>query len=173
MGALIATWKSFYDLPFHERSQYLSSPRGGHTICEQVQEVLRNLSYTSWPLQPGKWEGAFTRLQVLVGVRGYRVNEQVLEYEVDDDGVMRARIKSQSAELEYATFSKIRVLAYNGSKWFIDPPLEEIKPHWMLIVFEKKPLTRLQWDPRRLWWKDPYDYSGRRCGFFQYSVKVG
>ena len=173
IGASVDTWKSFYDLPLHERSQYLSSLRGGHTICEQVQEVLGNLSYTGWPFQTTKWEGAFTRLQVLVGVRGYQGNGHFLDYEVDDDGGMRVQTESQSSELEYATFSKIRVLGNDGSKLFIDPPLEEIKSHWTLRMFEKKPLTRLQWDPGRLWWKDPYDYSGRRCGFFQYSVKVG
>ena len=89
IGASIATWKCFYDLPFHERSQCLFSLRGRHIICEQVQEVLGNLSYIGWPLQPAKWEGAFTTLQVLVGVRGYQVNGQFLEYEMDDDGVIR------------------------------------------------------------------------------------
>ena len=85
---------------------------------------------------------------------------------MDDDGGMRVRTESQSSELEYATFSRIRVLAYDGSKLFIDPPLEEIKSHWTLRMFEKKPLTRLQWDPGSVWWKDPYDYSCKRCGFF-------
>ena len=48
----------------------------------------------------------------------------------------------------YATFSKIRVLAYDGSKWIIDPQVNEIKEHWKLRVFEKKALIMLQWDLR-------------------------
>ena len=67
--------------------------------------------------------------------------------------------------LTYATFSKIRVLAYDEANWIIDPQVDAIKEHWKLRVFEKKPLIRLQWDPGEFWWKDPFD-CGKKVWFF-------
>jgi hypothetical protein len=76
-----------------------------------------------------------------------------LEYEVDDKGVMQAWTQTPLEELEYATFSKIRVLAYDGLKRFIDLQIEVIKSHLTPRVFEKTPLTRSQYDPRGNCWK--------------------
>ena len=171
-GASVDAWKSFFALPTNVRSELLTSLRGGQIMCDQVQAVLGHLSSTIWSFNPSRWEGAFTRLQVMVGVRGYFANGSFQDYVLDEDGVI-SRSLIQSEVLQYATFSKIRVLAYDGAKWIIDPQLEAIKEHWKLRIFEKKPLTRLQWDPGEFWWKDPFDHSGKKCGFFQYSVKIG
>ena len=32
-------------------------------------------------------------------------------------------------------FSKIRVLAYDGAKWIIDPQVDEVKEHWKIESF--------------------------------------
>ena len=94
------------------------------------------------------------------------------DYDVEEDGII-CRSTTQPEILEYATFSKIRVLAYDGFKWIIDPQVDAVKEYWKLRVFEKKPLIRLQWDPGEFWWKDPFDRVKKRCSFFQYSVKIG
>ena len=78
------------------------------------------------------------------------------DYEVEEDRSI-CRSTKEPEILEYATFSKIRVFAYDGAKWIIDPRVDGVKEHWKLRVFEKKPLIRLQWDPGEFWWKDPFD----------------
>ena len=171
-GASVDAWKSFHTLNINDRSEFLSSLRGGLIMWDQVQSVLGHSDVTVWSFNPPKWEGAFTRLQVLVGVRGHLSCGRCQDYEVEEDGsISSATIQTEI--LQYATFSKIRVLAYDGSKWLIDPQVEAVKEHWKLRVFEKKPLIRLQWDPGEFWWKDPFDRMEKRYGFFQYSVKMG
>ena len=138
----------------------------------QVQETLQNFPPGEWPVQAYKWEGAFTRLQVLVGIKGYCTNGNCLLYDVDGEGDMHR----SSTEIEIMHFSreaKVRVLAYGAFKWIIDLEPDVIKLHWKLRVFEKTPLIRLQWDPGAFCWKDPYDCYEKRWGFFEYSIKLG
>ena len=75
----------------------------------------------------------------MVGVRGYLSCECFQAYDMEEDGVIY-RSTIQLEIVQYAIFSKIRVLAYDGSKWIIDI----VKEHWKLRVFEKKPLISLQ-----------------------------
>ena len=103
-------------------------------MWDQVQSVLGHSAATVWSFNPPKWEGAFTRLQVLVGVRGHLSCGRCQDYEVEEDGsICSATIQTEI--LQYATFSKIRVLAYDGSKWIIDPQVEAVKENWKLRVF--------------------------------------
>ena len=47
----------------------------------------------------------------------------------------------------YAIEHKIRVIGYDDCKWYIDPPIEDIRSHWKLWVLAKQLLFRLDWDP--------------------------
>ena len=171
-GASVDTWRLFDALTLQEKSRILATLRGGRTMYAQVQEAVHNLPSGGWPVQAYRWEGAFTRLQVLVGVRGYCTNGNCLIYDVDGEGNM-SRSGTEIEIMHYSTGAKVRVLAYDGFKWIIDPRPELIKLHWKLRVFEKTPLIRLQWDPGAFYWKDPYGCCEKRLGFFEYSVKLG
>ena len=87
----------------------------------QVQETLQNFPPGEWPVQAYKWEGAFTRLQVLVGIKGYCTNGNCLLYDVDGEGDMHR----SSAEIEIMHFSR----EADGFKWIIGPQPDIIKLH--------------------------------------------
>ena len=95
-------------------------------MWDQVQSVLGNFASMVWFFNPPKWEGASTRLQVIVGVRGYLSRGRFQDYDVVEDGSI-CRSTTQPEILEYATFSKIRVLAYDKAKWIIDPQVDAVK----------------------------------------------
>ena len=69
-GASIDAWKSFHTLHMNDTSEFFSSLRGGWIMWDQVQSILGNSASMVWSFNPPKREGAFTRLQVMVGVRG-------------------------------------------------------------------------------------------------------
>ena len=108
---------------------------------------------------------------MLVVVRGHLSCRRFQDYDVEEDGVI-CRSMTDPKILQYATFSKIRVLAYDGSKWIIDPQVDAVKEHWKLRVFEKKPLIRLQWDPGEFWWKDPFDRLEKGVVFFSTQLRL-
>ena len=84
-------------------------------MWNQVHVVFGHPSSMVWSFNPPRWEGAFTRLQVMVGLRGYLSCKRFQDYDVEEDGVI-CRSTIQPEILQHATFSKIRVLAYCGSK---------------------------------------------------------
>ena len=49
--------------------------------------------------------------------------------------------------LGHAQFQNIRLLAYDGKKWIIDPRPKTVESYCELKVYDKKPLSKLQWDP--------------------------
>ena len=70
----------------------------------------------------------------MVGVRGYLSCGRFQDYDVEEDGVI-CRSRIQPMILQYAKFSKRRLLDYDGSKWNIDPQVDAIMEHWKLRVF--------------------------------------
>ena len=48
--------------------------------------------------------------------------------------------------LAQTTLLRVRILAYDGSKWYVDPLLDVVKAHWELWMIEKWRLVRLQWN---------------------------
>ena len=117
-----------------------------------------------------RWVGVFSRLEVLLAVKGYSDDKTYRFFEVDETNQL-----SQSPEMvidyPYAIEHKIRVIGYADRKWYIDPMIEEIRPHWKLWVLAKKPIFKLDWDPLDYQWADPY--MGNKFNFFQYSVQLG
>ena len=69
-GSSIDAWKSFDTLHINDKSEFFSSLRGGRIMWDQVHVVLGNSSSLVWSFNSPKWEGAFRRLQVMVGIRG-------------------------------------------------------------------------------------------------------
>ena len=63
-----------------------------------------DLSSMVWSFNPPRWEGAFTRLQVMVGVRGYSSCGRFQDYDVDEDDVI-CRSTIQPEILQYALHS--------------------------------------------------------------------
>ena len=142
---------------------------GGQIMYQQIQDAM-----SRFPIPPNNsnhiWVGVYSRLEVLLVVKGYSDDKTYRSFEVDE-----ANQLTQSGEMRidypYAMEHKIRVIGYADRKWYIDPMIEEIKTHWKLWVLAKKPVFRLEWDPIDYQWTDPF--TGNKFNFFQYSVQLG
>ncbi len=140
-------------------------------MCQQLQEVMSTVHIPSASAQYCAWWGAFSNLNVLLAVRGYISHTHWLTFDVDNVG--RLQPGRDDVVLEHAKFEKVRVVAWDGLKWRIDPDLTNFEVHWDLWVWEKRPLARLQWDPGGLSWQVPWAAEGNLVSFFNYSVKIG
>ena len=116
---------------------------------------MQNFPPGEWPIQTYRWEGAFIRLQVLVGINGYFTNGMCLLYDVDGEGNMH-KSRTEIEAMHFSREAKVRVLAYGAFKWIIDLEPDVIKLHWKLRLFEKTLFC----------WKDPYECSVKRLVFF-------
>ena len=104
-----------------------------------------------------QWMGAFTRHEVLIAVRGTLEVMGCLCFDVAEDG----RIWRVIAEVEIVTqccFQRIRIIGSLGRQWLIDPDPAAIEgePGWRLWVWGRRPIAKLQWDPREWFWQDPF-----------------
>ena len=165
----VQTWKEFLSRSLEEQKEILRNMHGGHIMYQQIQEAM-----SRQPIPPNntnhRWIGVFSRLEVLLAVKGYSNDKTYRLFEVDETNQL-----SQSGEMvidyPYAIEHKIRIIGYADRKWYIDPMIEEIRTHWKLWVLAKRPVFRLDWDPIDYHWTDPY--TGNKFNFFQYSVQLG
>ena len=114
-----------------------------------------------------RWVGVFLRLKVLLVVNGYLDDKAYRFLELDETNQL-SQLGEMMIDYSYAIEHKIRIIGYTDSKWYIDPMIEEIRPHWNLWVLAKKPLFILDWDPIDYQWTN--SYTGNKFNFFQYSV---
>ena len=70
----------------------------------------------------------------------------------------------------YVMEHKIMVIGYGDHKWYIDPPIEDIRSYKKLWVLGKQPLFRLAWDPTHYQWTNTF--IGNNF-FFRNSVQLG
>ena len=80
------------------------------------EEWTQPLADTSAP----QWMGAFTRLEVLIVVRGTSETTGCVCFEVAEDG----RLQSVTVEAEIVReccFRRIQVVGSLGKQWFVDP----------------------------------------------------
>ena len=165
----VQTWQRFLSRSWEEQKEILGSMHGGQIMYQQIQEAM-----SRFPIPPNnsnhRWVGVFSRLEVLLAVKGYSDDKTYRSFEVDE-----ANQLTQSGEMRidypYAMEHKIRIIGYADRKWYIDPMIGEIKAHWKLWVLAKIPVFRLEWDPMDYQWTDPF--TGNKFNFFQYSVQLG
>ena len=84
------------------------------------------------------WVGVFTRLEILVEVRGYLQDGSCITYDVDEKGRLVSNVH-QPVLHSRLNCCVIRVVAWDGKLWHVDPILEDVRPHWELWDFGGKP----------------------------------
>ena len=56
---------------------------------------------------------------------------------------------------------------------FLDLDLQKLDYLWRIWIMERRPISRLTWDPGELYWKVWVQDHIKYVHFFQYSVKIG
>ena len=120
------------------------------------------------------WMGAFTRTEILIGMRGC-TEHTTLFFEVGDRGRLH-RVNAEAMLVTECVFQRVRVVGVRDRSWHIDPDPDSITvaSEWRLWAWESRPLARLQWDPVEWHWQDPFAVADRPpIPFFQYSARLG
>ena len=170
----LGEWLEFRQLPEEVQATRLTGMRGSAYMIADIETAIP----AEW-LQPMDspapiWMGAFSRLDILITVRGC-AGDRVLFFEVEDGGRLH-RVRQETPLVAHCTFQRIRVIGCRDRAWHIDPDPEEIvgDPSWRLWAWERRPLERLQWDPGEWQWRDPFASSGSPdIPFFQYTARLG
>lgn len=102
----------------------LSDVRG---IPQMISDIEISIPET-W-LQPRmqtpiNWMGAFTRLEILIAVRG-STGDDTLFYEVGEGGRLH-RVRTESEIVVDCIFQRVRVVGVCGKMWHIDPDPDAI-----------------------------------------------
>ena len=56
----------------------------------------------------------------------------------------------------------IRVLAYTGHKWIVDPDPIKVQPDWHICTHENTWLCKVSWESLQWTWCDPYTGQGSK-----------
>ena len=67
----------------------------------------------------------------------------------------------------------MRVILNDGSNWVLDPVPQKVNSFWRIWIMERRPISRLTWDPRELYWKVWVQDKIKHVPFFQYSMNIG
>ena len=123
-------------------------------MFEEVQEVLNTQVLT---LEPAlyRWLGMFTDQEKIVGIIGRTTTNEMRYFLPNDEGLLRevGSIPEQGRSIKQMG---VRIVAYSGQHWYVDPLPEKITMSWKVWVWEAQPIIRLQWDPEEYKWVDPY-----------------
>ena len=105
--------------------------------------------------EEGEWSGQCDDTGKIINVRGLGKNGKIIQMGLID---------------ESACWYPIRIVARDGKKWKVNPPVEEAEEDWVLYAVEGKPLECLEWDPAEFTWKGEQD---KPLSFFEYSTCLG
>ena len=68
----------------------------------------------------------------------------------------------------------IRVLAYTGHKWIVDPDPIKVQPDWHICIHENTWLRKVSWGPLQWTWRNPYvGPRSKIVHFFQFITRFG
>jgi hypothetical protein len=76
-----------------------------------------------------QWEGAFSLLNVLVGVRRNLKNDSKPFLEFQENG-MFSLVLQESSLIEFCPYKRVRIIDYWETKWYIDPNPDNIDMFW-------------------------------------------
>ena len=140
-------WMQFRQLTEEHQSLRLSGMRGVQHMISDIETAIPEAWLQPRLQLPISWMGAFTRLEVLIAVRG-TTEDCTLMYEVGEGGRLH-RVRCESELVGECVFQRIRVVGACGKTWHIDPDPDTITvdSEWRLWAWESRPLARLQWDP--------------------------
>ena len=73
-------------------------------------------------------------------------------FEVQDDGRLIFTPKETNL-FSFCLHKEVRVIANDGSNWVLDPDPQNVNYFWRIWIMERRPISRLTWDPGELYWK--------------------
>ena len=137
----------------------------------EIQTTLSNIQ-TQIRSSTQKWVGLFTPLDVLIGVKVYIGEEVCMTFDVQDDGRLTFTHKETNL-FSFCLHTKVRVFANDGSNWVLNTDPQNVNSFWRIWIMERRPISRLTWDPRELYWKVWVQDQIKHVPFFQHFVKRG
>lgn len=170
----VGEWLQFRQLPEEVQSLRLAGLRGVQHMVSDIEDALPAEWLEPIASGPISWMGAFTRLEILIAVRGC-TEHTTLFFEVGESGRLH-RVPTEAAVVADCVFQRIRIVGACGRTWHIDPDPDAITDlvEWRLWAWESRPLARIQWDPGEWQWRDPFAAADRPpVPFFQYSARLG
>ena len=167
-------WQQFQRLSGPQQTERTAGMRGSALMIADVLEAIPAQWTQPAQLHPPAWMGAFTRTEVLIGVRGCSPTT-MLFFEVEAAGRLR-RVPEEADIISSCTFQRIRVVGTRDRRWQVDPDPAGIsgEGEWRLWAWDSRPLARLQWDPGEWQWRDPFaSPESPPVPFFQFSARLG
>ena len=164
-------WNMFLSLSTQQQFLQLENIRGGTIMRSDVLSTTWNLGVG---MKSAQREGAFSPLNVLVGVKGSLKNGSKIFLEFQDNGML-AMVMHESPLFIPCQYKRVRIIGYFDAKWYIDPEPDKVDLFWKIWVYYNKPLQELQWDPGEFFWKHPFQPLSQATliPFFQYTIKLG
>ena len=163
-------WNMFLSLSTPQQSLQLANIRGATIMRSEVLSTTCNFGVG---MKSAQWEGDFSPLNVLVGVKGSLKNGSNIFLEFQDNGML-AMVMHESPLFIPCQYKKVRIIGYFDAKWYIDPESDKVDLFWKIRVYDNKPLQELQWDPGEFFWKHLFEPLSQATliPFFQDTVNL-
>ena len=149
----VADWRRLSGSNRDKLFEDVGKVRNGRKMLDLVNSVVCSLPIGNE--EEGEWSGQCDDTGKIINVRGLGKNGKIVQMGLID---------------ESACWYPIRIVARDGKKWKVNPPVEEAEEDWVLYAVEGKPLECLEWDPAEFTWKGEQD---KPLSFFEYSTCLG
>lgn len=87
---------------------------------DDIQGVLTEEWHTPFDMGAPRWMGAFTRLEILITVRGCAEDGRCIFFEVQAEGHL-VRVEEESPLVSSCLFQRVRIVAAASRRWHVDP----------------------------------------------------
>ena len=128
-------------LPIQDQANILHGIRGGKAMRYEIINALLIRESATQRMTMEKWIGYEEEGSLIP--RGRETLDRIASSKLQDN-----ETPTQNKE--------IRVLAYIGHKWIVDPDPIKVQPDWHICTHENTWLRKVSWDPLQWTWHDPY-----------------
>ena len=122
----IKTWQVFLLHSWQEENHVLDRIKGGQIVYWQIYEDMDRATILSTSFHL-RWIVVFPRLEVLFVLKDI-FNIRPFFFYVDNASQLSPLLEAV-IDYAYVMEHKIGIIEYDDCKWYIDPPMEDIKPH--------------------------------------------
>ena len=143
-------------LPIQDQANILHGIGGGWTMRTEIINALLLRETANQRTTMEKWIGYEEEGSLIP--RGRETLDMIEGFELRDNEIL--------------TLNRvIRLLAYTGHKWIVDPDPIKVQPEWHICTHENTWLRKVTWDPLQWTWRDPYAVQGNKgVPFFQFTT---
>ena len=107
-------WQAFQEMELSCQQSLLKNIRGAQTMVRDLKTGRCNFAPS---VELYRWEGAFTRFGVCIGVRGLKRGSILVALENGHEGKLKI-VDSLSETVNECAFEKIRLVGRQGKIWF-------------------------------------------------------